>query len=38
MRVVKLYEDFIDKSVKVEKIRQDLEDIFVELRDDKYSV
>lgn len=39
MRVVKLYEDFIDdKSVKVEKIRQDLEDIFVELRDVKYSV
>jgi hypothetical protein len=38
MRVVKLYEDFIDKSVKVEKIRQDLEDIFVELRDDNYSV
>jgi hypothetical protein len=39
MRVIKLYEDFIDdKSVKVEKTRQDLEDIFVELRDDKYSV
>jgi hypothetical protein len=38
MRVVKLYEDFIDKSVKVEKVRQDLEDIFVELRDVKYSV
>jgi hypothetical protein len=38
MRVVKLYEDFIDKSVKVEKVRQDLEDIFVELRDDNYSV
>lgn len=30
--------DINDKSVKVEKIRQDLEDIFVELRDDKYSV
>jgi hypothetical protein len=38
MRVIKLYEDFTDKSVKVEKIRQDLEDIFVELRDVKYSV
>lgn len=38
MRVVKLYEDFIDKSVKVEKIRQDLEDIFVELIDVGYSV
>jgi hypothetical protein len=38
MRVIKLYEDFTDKSVKVEKVRQDLEDIFVELRDDKYSV
>ena len=38
-----MYEDFTDtdksiKSVKVEKTRQDLEDIFVELRDDKYSV
>ncbi len=33
-----MYEDFTDKSIKVEKIRQDLEDIFVELRDDKYSV
>jgi hypothetical protein len=33
-----MYEDFTDKSVKVEKIRQDLEDIFVELRDVKYSV
>jgi hypothetical protein len=38
MRVIKLYEDFTDKSVKVEKIRQDLEDIFVELRDVMYSV
>ena len=43
MRVVKLYEDFIDtdksiKSVKVEKVRQDLEDIFVELIDVGYSV
>jgi hypothetical protein len=38
MRVIKLYEDFTDKSDKVEKIRQDLEDIFVELRDDNYSV
>ena len=38
MRVIKLYEDFTDKSVKVEKVRQDLEDIFVELRDVKYSV
>ena len=38
MRVIKLYEDFTDKSIKVEKIRQDLEDIFVELRDVKYSV
>jgi hypothetical protein len=35
---IKLFEDFTDKSVKVEKIRQDLEDIFVELRDDNYSV
>jgi hypothetical protein len=40
---IKMYEDFTDtdksiKSVKVEKTRQDLEDIFVELRDDKYSV
>jgi hypothetical protein len=35
---IKMYEDFTDKSIKVEKIRQDLEDIFVELRDDKYSV
>ena len=33
-----MYEDFTDKSVKVEKVRQDLEDIFVELRDDNYSV
>lgn len=33
-----MYEDFTDKSDKVEKIRQDLEDIFVELRDDNYSV
>lgn len=39
MRVVKLYEDFTgDKSVKVEKVRQDLEDIFVELSDLGYSV
>jgi hypothetical protein len=38
MRVIKLYEEFSDKSEKVEKIRQDLEDIFVELRDVKYSV
>jgi hypothetical protein len=35
---IKLFEDFTDKSDKVEKIRQDLEDIFVELRDVKYSV
>ena len=35
---MRLYEDFTDKSIKVEKIRQDLEDIFVELRDVKYSV
>jgi hypothetical protein len=35
---IKMYEDFTDKSDKVEKIRQDLEDIFVELRDDNYSV
>ena len=38
-----MYEDFTDtdksiKSIRVEKIRQDLEDIFVELRDVKYSV
>ena len=33
-----MYEDFTDKSVKVEKMRKDLEDIFVELRDVKYSV
>ena len=43
MRVIKLYEDFTDtdksiKSIRVEKIRQDLEDIVVELRDVKYSV
>ena len=38
MRLMRLYEDFTDKSIKVEKIRQDLEDIFVELRDVKYSV
>jgi len=35
---IKMYEDFTDKSDKVEKVRQDLEDIFVELRDDNYSV
>ena len=36
---VKLYEDFIgDKSIRVEKVRQDLEDIFVELIDVGYSV
>ena len=35
---IKLYEDFQDKSVKVEKVRQDLEDIFVELSDLGYSV
>ena len=36
-----MYENFTegnDKSIKVEKVRQDLEDIFVELRDDNYSV
>jgi len=38
---IKLFEDFNDKSiksVKVEKVRQDLEDIFVELIDVGYSV
>jgi hypothetical protein len=35
---IKMYEDFTDRSVKVEKMRKDLEDIFVELRDDNYSV
>jgi hypothetical protein len=38
---IKMYENFTegnDKSIKVEKVRQDLEDIFVELRDDNYSV
>ena len=35
---IKLYENFIDKLRNKKKVRQDLEDIFVELGDVGYSV
>lgn len=47
MRKIKLFEDFnlekekldeYDKSFRIEKVRQNLEDIFVELSDINYSV